>query len=271
MAPLRPNEEWARVAIEAATGVPVTQHDDGSEPAMHDLEIHFPGAPAAVEVTGAVDERAAELWNVANRSGRWIAPDLVGGWFVYVDPYGWRPRDARLHRDLPAFLRDLEELGVTEYPAATVRAARLEPTASRLRVVRARQNRTDHRGSIYVQPELPADQWTGFAQPNSDAIATWVGDFLADDKRADVRKKLAASGATMRHVFVVVAALSGVPFAVIGGLISNDPAVPTIPPQLPNEITDVWIASTWSAGIGFRWGPDIGWTTFSKPGVEDRR
>jgi hypothetical protein len=130
MAPLRPNEEWARVAIEAATGVPVTQHDDGSEPAMHDLEIHFPGAPAAVEVTGAVDERAAELWNVANRSGRWIAPDLVGGWFVYVDPYGWRPRDARLHRDLPAFLRDLEELGVTEYPAATVRAARLDSIPS---------------------------------------------------------------------------------------------------------------------------------------------
>jgi hypothetical protein len=267
MPPLRADEEWARIAIEAATGVPVTQHDDGSKPAMHDLDLQVPGqAPAAVEVSGAVDELAADLWNVANRNGRWIAPDLAGGWFVYVDPYARRRRGTLLHRDLPRFLRELEELGVTEYPAATVEASRLEPSAAQLHVVRARQNRTDYRGSIYVQPELPADQWTGFVQPNGDAIATWVGDFLPDDERADVRRKLAASGAALRHAFVVVAALPGVPFSVTEGLIRNDTAVPTIPPELPNDITHVWIASAWSSGMGFHWDPDIGWTTFSRGG-----
>jgi hypothetical protein len=267
MRPLRPDEEWARIALEAATGVPVTQHDDGSEPAMHDLDIRVPGeAVEAVEVTAAVDERATELWKVANRDGRWVAPDLGGGWFVYVDPRAPRRR-ARLRRDLPLFLQELESLGIGEYPSPTVAPSHLEPAASRLGVVRARQNRTAYPGSIYVQPELPLDQWAGFAQPKADAIATWISHFLTDERCADVRQKLAASGATARHAFVIVAALPGVPFAVTDVLIRDDAAVPTIPPELPNEITHVWIASTWSSGIGFRWDANSGWSTFSKPGT----
>lgn len=73
---------WAAELIESAVDGTVTQHDDGSTDAMHDLEIRYrDGSVAAVEVTAAVDPDATVLWNLMNGDGRWIEPDLVAaGW-----------------------------------------------------------------------------------------------------------------------------------------------------------------------------------------------
>jgi hypothetical protein len=230
---------------------------------MHDLNILYPrGSPGAVEVTGAIDEASTELWNVAYRDGRWEEPGLAGGWHVYVDPTR-RSRESRLRRDLPVFLRQLEKAQVREYHEGI--APGVESLARRLGVVRARQGGTDFPGSIYVSPELPAEQWVGYASGTADAVATWVSNFLHDDKRADLRQKLASSGADERHAFVIVGTLPGVPFAITDLLMRDDAPLPSESPQLPPEVTAVWVASAWAAGHGLRWSAATsGWRTFAK-------
>jgi hypothetical protein len=260
--PLRPNEEWARQTLESALGVPVEQNDDSTQPAMHDLSILSPsGSRGAVEVKGAIDEASTELWNIAYRDGRWEEPGLAGGWHVYVDPTRRSP-ESKLRRDLPAFLRELETAQIPHYSAGV--APHVESLAQRLGVVRARQGGTDFPGSIYVSPELPAEQWVGYASNTADAVATWVSDFLHDDAMANLRQKLASSAADERHAFVIVGTFSGVPLAITDLLMRDDAPLPTESPQLPPEVTDVWVASAWAAGHGLRWSATSGWRTFAK-------
>jgi hypothetical protein len=99
-------------------------------------------------------------------------------------------------------------------------------------------------------------------------LATWVSDFLHDDANADLREKLARSGADERHAFVIVGTLPGVAFAITDLLMRDDAPLPTAPPDLPVEVTDVWVASAWSAGYGFRWSAATGWITFTKHRLE---
>jgi hypothetical protein len=248
MPPLRPEEEWARQVMEAELGVQVVQHDDGSRPGMHDLDAVFDdGRRAAVEVTSVVDAEQTELWNLVNGTGRWVEPDLAGGWGVWVTP---STRVRQLRRDLPSFLQALEQAGIRRFPDPASTAPVDVPPAG---VVRIRQSATEFPGSVYVHLELPNDQVAAFIADTGDPVAAWLGDFLHDDARADVRNKLGASGADERHAFVVVSGLSGESFAVTGVLVADETALPTHEPRLPAGLTDVWVASVWSRGLGLRW------------------
>jgi hypothetical protein len=132
-------------------------------------------------------------------------------------------------------------------------------------VVRARQHGTDFPGSIYVQPDLPNEQVAAFMADTGDAVADWLGVFLHDDAREDVREKLARSGAAERHAFVVVSGLSGLPLTIAGPLLEHEVLPPTAAPDLPPEVTDVWTASVWDRGLGLRWSSTTRrWHTFSK-------
>jgi hypothetical protein len=260
MSTLRPEEEWVRRLIEREVGVPVSQHDDGSSPGMHDLDvIHRDRQRAAVEVAAAVDAESTELWNIVNGHGRWVEPDLVGGWGVHV-----KPTARRLRPGLPPFLRTLEGVGIREFPGRPVEPG-LEAVAQRLGVVTARQSGTEYPGSIYVFLDLPLHQVAGYASTTGDALVEWLEEFLSADARADVREKLARSGGAERHAFVIVSGLSGAPFSVTELLIRDDAPVPTVEPKLPPEVTDVWAASTWDRGAGFRWSlATRRWKRFSK-------
>jgi hypothetical protein len=244
--------------MEAELGRPVAQHDDGSPPGMHDLDVLIGEERlAAAEVTAAVDPESTELWNTVIGKGRWEEPDLAGGWFVVV-----KPNARHLRRKLPPFLRSLERAGIGRFPDP---ARKPTAIASPPGVVRAPQNNTKFPGSIYVQPDLPVDQVAGFMSDTGDALAVWLGDFLHDDSRADLRQKLARSGAAERHAFVIVSGLSGVSFSVTGLLIANDAPLPLVAPSLPPEVTDVWAASTWDSGVGFRWSSVAQrWQKFAK-------
>jgi hypothetical protein len=258
MPPLRAEEEWARQLIEAELGRPVAQHDDGSRPGMHDLDVsNGEGRRAAVEVTAAVDPGSTELWNIVNGRGRWVEPDLVGGWLVTV-----KPNARHVRRKLPPFLRSLERAGIGRFPDSARQPTAIE---SPLGLVQAIQSSTDFPGSIYVDLDFPLDQIAGFTADTGDALAAWLGDFLHDDSRADLRQKLARSGAAERHAFVIVSSLSGLSFAVTGLLIASDAPLPLVAPRLPPEVTDVWAASTWDSGVGFRWSSGAQrWQRFEK-------
>ncbi len=259
MPPLRDEEEWARQLMEAELSVPVVQHDDGTRPGMHDLDVIYGDERrAAVEVTGAVDAEATEFWNTTV-AGRFVERDLVGGWLVLA-----KASARKLREKLPPFLRELEGAGIKEFRVrpgqSTARLASAPPG-----VVRATQGPTAVPGSIYVQPDLPNEQVAGFMGNTGDALAKWLADFLHDPARTDVRTKLMRSGAAERHAFVLVSGLSGAPFTVVGLLIANDAVSPVAAPDLPPEITDVWAVSPWDSGLGFRWSSVTGrWQRFAK-------
>lgn len=260
---LRPEEQWARVMIAQALECRVEQHDDGSSPSMHDLDIiHADKRVAAVEVTAAADRRLIELWKLMNPPGeRWLENGLRGGWMVVLDPSA---RARRLRRELPGLLRQLEGANVRELRNSWRRDGPFDALAHELRIVGASQSGTDFEGSIYITVELPDEQSGGFVADTSDAVVDWVGTYLGESSQTDVLEKLTRSGQDDRHAFVLVPGFSTAPFAVSDPLMRDDSPAPTCDPRLPEAVTHVWVASTWSSGFGFRWSPDNGWTKFSK-------
>lgn len=264
MSALRPEEEWARMMVGRCLEADVVQHDDGSIEGMHDLDIVYSdGSTAAAEVTAAADGDSIALWNLMNSSGRWVEPELRGGWMITLLPSA---RAKRIRLELPALLRQLERSGVGEVRAAASwrPAEGLLATLRDLDIVRMHQSGTDFPGSIYVTLELPIERTGGFVADNGDALANWIGEFLHDDARADVRRKLWTAGTTERHAFVILPGFATAEFAVVDVLMRDDCGLPTVDPSLPDEITHVWAVSTWRSGMGMRWSPDAGWTYFDK-------
>ena len=246
--------------LQEALGVPVEQHDDGSRPGMHDLDVLYPDRPrAVVEIVAAADQEAMALSRT--RRERWQAEGLAGGWIVSILPAPGRWR--RLVRELPTFLATLEQAGITELSRARLLSEPIE-AATRLGIVAALQSGTNFPGSIYPQVEELPERRAGFRSETGNELPQWITRFLRDPAQQDVRDKLRRSEAAERHAFVVLPAFGTAPFGVFDLLTSDDGPCPTHAPDLPDEINHVWTASTWDAGTGFRWSPDTGWSTFSK-------
>jgi len=134
MTELRDEEKVVAATIAATLGLRVEQHDDGSRPGMHDLNIMaVEGGPAAVEVTAAADPDSIHLWKLVNgRDERWTVPNLQGGWMLHLKPTA---RAKRLLNELPAFLEELEGEGVTEIPNQRQRQETPESIEGRARVL----------------------------------------------------------------------------------------------------------------------------------------
>lgn len=264
MKPLRPEEEWARSMMSCALDVEVVQHDDGSDPGMHDLDVLHPARQrGAVEVTAAADAACIELWNLMNgKSERWIEPELAGGWLVTLEPSA---RGRRVQKNLPRLLFELEQSGRRRFNLESCWAVdNLAESASELGIVDALQSGTDYPGSIYITLELPTERSGGAVATTGETLAVWIGVFLKDALQQDVRRKLLLSGASERHAFVFVPGFSTAPFTVADLLMREGAPVPLEDPELPDEVTDVWVVSTWSSGAGFRWSPGLGWSRFAK-------
>lgn len=259
---LRGEELWAARMIQVAVDAPVRQHDDGSLPGMHDLDIVFPrGKIAAVEVTAAGDRAAIEQWNLMNGGGRWIVDGLQGGWMVDVRVgSSWK----QLRLRLPGLLSELEASGVTSLEIAEEPRPGPEQLAAQLGVGSARQSGTDFPGSIYMNFDVPAERMGGMVAHTGDPLATWLADFLREPGQADVLKKLASSKRDARHAFIFLPGFNTAPFVVNDLLLRGDAPLPTISPQLPKPVTHVWAVSTWTSGVGLRWDPDSGWSRFDK-------
>lgn len=44
----------------------------------------------------------------------------------------------------------------------------------------------------------------------------------------------------------------------------QDDLVPATPPDLPDQVTHVWLMAFWTAGSGLRWSPNRGWERFER-------
>ena len=250
--------------IAAATGLQVVQHDDGSADGMHDLDL-FEGQHriGAIEVTAAADGELIALWNLMNgRGDRWIEPDLKGGWMITLR---LDARGKKVWRELPGVLSELEQLGVSRVDASGGGGHPLAARLAELGIASADQGDTDFPGSIYITVDLDMERSGGFVAETTDAVARWFGEFLGEAELADVRGKLDRSRASERHAFLILPGFARAPFSVSDPLMRDGAPSPTEAPNLPPEITHVWVVSTWSTGAGFRWSPSSGWSTFAKP------
>jgi hypothetical protein len=259
---LRREEEWAKAMLEAELGTSVEQHDDGSQPSLYDLSIKYANRDdGAVEVTTATHPGETAFWNVMiGRNGRWVDASLVGGWRVYLSTPGpWKT----ITQDLPTFLKALETAGETAYTLGSAHHA-FDPAATRLGVVKARQGATDYPGSIYPLPDVELDRSASFVDPTGKPLADWITDYTGSEKCADNRAKLAASGASERHLVLIVPLAADIPAAALMVLLEDQAPAASSVVGLPSEITDVWVASAWtSSSVGFRWSA-AGWSTFAK-------
>jgi hypothetical protein len=246
--------------MEAALGVPVVQHDDGSRSSMYDLAVLYADAqPGAAEVVAAADGESIALWNLINPGGRWIVPGLAGGWSVHVE---MSARGRRIRRELPALLSVLESNGIASLDTSRGDGP-FHALARDLKVARARRGDTDYPGSVYPNIAYPFDRLAGFSDDDGQGFVDWLVKFLWSEANADVRGKLTSSGALLRHAFVFVADFA-TPFAVTDHLFRGDATIPRSRPTLPDAITDAWVASSWASGNGFHWSDATGWTTFAK-------
>lgn len=267
MTDLRAEEKVVAATIATTLGLRVEQHDDGSRPGMHDLDIlSADGTLAAVEVTAAADPDSIQLWKLVNgRNERWTVPNLRGGWILNLEPTA---RAKRLLKDLPAFLEELEEQEITEVPRQRRRHLGPESVAGRARVlgiISGNQSSTDFPGSIYLTIEQSPERTGGVVDSTGSAVPGWVRDFLLDPKQSDVLSKLERSGARERHAFILVPGFSTAPFGVVDMLWREErDAVPTTQPHLPKQITHVWLMAFWTTGSGLRWSPDSGWERFER-------
>jgi hypothetical protein len=261
MRALRWEEEWTQQILSRVLGVEVKQHDDGSEPGMYDLTILETDTPSgAVEVTSAADGESIALWRLMNdRDERWQVDGLEGGWSVSLEPSA---RGKRVWKELPSLLALMEEERITDLGRAN--DPLVEDIAEALGVVDLVQLGTEFPGSVYVTLSLPSERTGGAVPQTGTPLSRWMGDFLNAPDQADVRNKLGLSTLSERHCVVVVPGLSTVPFPVMDLLIREDAPAPQEAPELPNEVTAVWIFSTWSSGNGFRWSPTSGWEPFEK-------
>ncbi|HEU5152047.1 MAG TPA: hypothetical protein VFU19_16250 [Iamia sp.] len=253
-------EEWACLTMSAALDATVEIHDDNSQPSMHDLEIAYPDGRLAVgEVTSNTDGASVALWKHINSGDRWIDPNLEGGWALSLRP---EAQGTAVQRFVPIILRLLEGMGVRRVePDDDDFAPAWSQQLFQLGVASASQHETAFAGSIYVTLEQPSERSGGVVDQTGADLSRWIGEFLAEPKLADVRSKLARAEVDERHAFVVVPGFSTAPFGVVN-LLWDGSYLPITDPVLPMEVTDVWIATTWSVPQGVRWSSSVGWQWF---------
>src|ERR1700722_19027848 len=139
---------------------------------------------------------------------RWQEPNLIGGWDVRVSAPNV-PKD--FIKQLPGFLRGLEQVGRIVVRGDKSSSDQLSALADTLGIMEARQWGTAHPGSIYVMPERAFDQNAGYVPTTGDELANWIGPWAADPIRSDNLGRLANSGTTERHLFVLVPSFTPAP------------------------------------------------------------
>jgi hypothetical protein len=250
--------EWAAAwVIARLTGERVVIGDDNSARSMADMRIDYRDRPAgyAVVVTD-LDREYSGVVSAVRDYQVVSAPGLGRVWWVTVSAGA---RLWTLVRELPDRLLAVQRADVLfeiVHPEQHLEchAADVVRGLAALGVVQlaSRSVRADEDGKVLIYGEGTG----GPAGLDWVAFEAWLTQFLFDDRRADVRRKLAATGSAERHVFV--GASFSTPGAAYHALSDHYRALPPRHAWLPTEMTHVWV---WSYPLGrcLAWFPDTGW------------
>jgi hypothetical protein len=228
--PERDDERTAKRLVRLCLGdVEVCRHDDGSRPGMYDLELRWPnGDVEAMEVTRATSATLRHVGHQFDRQGLIAAAETTRSWIVHLAADTTDVRSVRAKIDHQ--LRQVELAGFTTF------AEREEAASVAVARVRRRLG-VDSAWSYEAIGEQPRIRLTFQAQ--AVFIRAEAVNAVVEDQALRNADKLARSGRTERHLFVLVD--FGATSAWLG-LLERDP--PATPPQLPEAVTTVWAASS---------------------------
>ncbi len=231
---------------------------------MYDLSIVYPDrAPGAVEVTAAADQGSVKLGKLVYDGERWIVPGIAGGWSAGLHPTA---NMKRLRQNLPALLQSLESQGISD-PQLDVpwQPGPHEEAIRSLGVVHLAQYETNYPGAVYLAVDQDPERTGGMSPTDGRPLLDWLSGWLAQPDKADNLAKLGASNADERHLFLILPSFADAPFGVVDLLTRDDSPLPNTDPDLPPDVTHLWMLSTWNfSSTGIRWSPDHGWSRFAK-------
>lgn len=267
---LRREEEWAQRVITLALGCRVEQHDDNSAPSMFDLRVGPADAPSrAIEVVGAIDEERTKTWNTGIAEGSIELAGVTGDWTITIEP-GAMFRGLR--RDLPQLLESLQASGLTNLPVDHMARRYHRAFYDRLVDLKVRY--------VSCYQEVGSGKVTfmlegigGAVDSAGSTVSEWVGRWLRAPERSDVLRKLEATTAPARDVFIPVT-IDGTEWGVVSyltGISGRELQLPASEPDLPAPVTSVWLAptSSFQDALGVWWN-GLKWATMRVrgPGID---
>ncbi len=246
--------EWVRGILKKELKQDVEINDDGSAPGMYDLRVGPADAPEmAIECVGAVDPIFTETWNVGPAKGPLQLP-IKGDWKIVIAK---RARVNKIKQCIEGLLRELEDRGICNVSVNHLPEWYDEELLNKLEslgIMSAYCLRLPGAGKVHFG--IPGIG--GAVDAQGGAVPKWVGEFLFCSKREDVLAKLNNSGAAERHVFLRVD-FCGALWSVESYLSGNLEHLPVAEPNLPHQVTGVWIYRYGTQGI--RWD-GAGWRSF---------
>jgi hypothetical protein len=248
-------EAAARTIVETVLGetrgarVTLEFWDDGCHgDGQHDYWIG-PGRWGALEVTTLVDGPRANAQSMWEKFGP--KPDdrvegLAGSWSLLVDQ-NTKPRALMPH--LRRWLPELERMGITSIPWSPDLSAPppvLRLASAGVKMASRYAGRAGH-VSIGRVNSIGPRPW---GDPNH--LVTAVNEALTLRRHRADADKLMRSQAHERHLFLRVSETTR-----LDVLLAIDEGMPTQPPNLPREITALWVAVPGKPVL--HWAPPDGW------------
>lgn len=227
---------------------------------MPDLLIDYRDRqPGYVEVWTDIQGDYAAMWSRWMSTGRipypMPAPSLSRAWQVTVSGAAFQ-KSWPLERELEGLLRDLEARGMIFERVAPENTLRtVGGAAAHLLDLGVVQLASGPNGAG-VADLYPAGI-TGPAVVSWEPVLDWISVKLSSRQFEDNRRKLAATGADERHIFIGATFTS--PREVFFALKLPDQSLPQVPPLLPPEITHLWLMNAIAAERVLAWFPDRGW------------
>lgn len=253
-------ERMAGRVVARFAGEHVIIQDDGSAPMMPDIKIDYvDGRVGYVETWIDVDPRRAMVAGALHKTPTLLTPALGRVWTVRVNGnFKLKNRD----HWLPELLAELEDEGnvfeiVTSpenlqgHPSPTVARAR----ALGINSLASRPTVDDETGEI----RFVVWETDGRSDVSWGEFLDWIKATLFESNAHMLgnRGKLARAGGDERHAFIGVTYTSA--WAAFHALTHDADSLPPEPPELPEEITHLWLMPAQSGDRCLAWHPDAGW------------
>ena len=238
----RANERAARHIVSSALRVEVLRHEDGAKNGQVDALIMF-DEPAPLEVVADHEPAFNAQWAALEKvSHRIEVPTLVDAWTVQL------ARSAsvkRVVRELPGLILELQDAR-----KMTGEVGRPLPLPRALRKLGIQLLYPVDGPGGHVN--LRAEGWGGSA---SGTVSEFVERVLA--VADDVPRKLKAHRSAQKHAFIW--ATIGTDYGVQFQLENRNHPLPEDDPALPDGVTHVWVAGSFTSQGALAWFPERGW------------
>jgi len=241
--------------------VDVILQDDGSKHAMPDLMIEYRDGrpPGFAEVVADMSQAYGRMWDKTIRADATPLPGQDRVWHLTVS-VAVAGRTKELRAALPDLLAALTAKGLTfDHHHSEHQLARIDDQDVAILVaagvvgIDSRPVREDESAEVTLGPQGV----TGPITVDWVPVLAWLDDLLASPTLADVRTKLAKTGAAERHAVIGVTHSS--PGDVVFALSRLHSSLPPRAPQLPDEITHLWLLGTWAGDRTLVWYPEHDW------------